>query len=178
MRAGVLAVLFTLNCPSALVQAAEDTVLLHVEGDVKTPLALTAEDLAKMPRTKASMVRDGENAEYEGVLLYDVLLKAFDVPPGKGLPGDMRISYILVTARDGFQALFALPEILPAFAGARVMIADKRNGGPLLPYQRPLQMIAPQDKAQGRSPFSVIRVELVRFQSARQSSVAAPPTKP
>jgi hypothetical protein len=58
------------------------------------------------------------------------------------------------------------------------MIADKRNGGPLLPYQRPLQMIAPQDKAQGRSPFSVIKVELVRLQPSRQSRSEPGPTKP
>jgi len=150
---------------AAVAWAADDAVLLRVEGDVKTPLALTAEDLAKMPRTTAPFVRDGEMATYEGVLLYDILLKAFDVPAGKGLPGDMRISYVLATARDGFQALFALPEILPAFAGARVMIADKRNGGPLLPYQRPLQMIAPQDKAQARSPFSLTKIEVVRVRS-------------
>jgi hypothetical protein len=146
--------------------AADSAVLLHVEGDVKTPLALTAEDLAKMPRTTAMFERDGEVATYEGVLLYDVLLKAFDVPAGKGLPGDMRNSYILATARDGFQALFALGEIMPAFAGSRVMIADKRNGGALLPYQRPLQMIAPQDKAQGRSPFSLTKIEFVRLRPA------------
>ena len=178
VRAGLILVLFALIGLSARARAAEDTVLLRVEGDVKTPLSLTADDLAKLPRTTASMVRDGENAEYEGVLLYDILLKAFDVPPRKGLPGDMRISYILVTARDGFQALFALPEILPNFAGARVMIADKRYGGPLLPFQRPLQMIAPQDKAQGRSPFSVIKVELVRLQPIGKAIVGAPPTRP
>jgi hypothetical protein len=105
-------------------------------------------------------------ANYEGVLLYDILLKAFDVPAGKGLPGDMKNSYILATARDGFQALIATGEILPAFAGARVLIADKRNGGPLLAYQRPLQMIAPQDKAQGRSPFSLTKIEFVRLRPA------------
>jgi hypothetical protein len=151
---------------AAVALAGDDAVLLHVEGDVKTPLALTAEDLAKMPRTTATFVRDGEPATYEGVLLYDILLKAFEVPAGKGLPGDMKTSYILGTARDGFQALFALPEILPAFAGARVMIADKRNGGPLLPYQRPPQMIAPQDKAQGRCAFSLTKIEFVRVKPA------------
>ena len=55
------------------------------------------------------------------------MLKAFDVPAGKGLPGDMRDSYVLATARDGFQALIATGEILPAFAGAGVLIAGKRN---------------------------------------------------
>jgi hypothetical protein len=145
--------------------AADDPVLLHVEGDLKTPLALTAEDLAKMPRVTASFVRDAEVVN-QGVLLYDILRKAFDVPAGKGLPGDMRIGYILETARDGFPTLFALPEILPVFAGARVMIADKRNGGPLLPFQRPLQMIAPPDQAQGRSPFSLTKIESVRLRPA------------
>src|ERR1700694_3328187 len=136
------------QCPSVLrawcavlalaaIAYADDPVLLRVEGDLKTPLALTAAVLAKMPRTTASFERDGEVANYEGVLLYDILLRAFDVPPGKGLPGDMRNSYILATARDGFQALIATGQILPAFAGARVLIADKRNGGPLLAYQRP-----------------------------------------
>jgi hypothetical protein len=132
----------------------------------KSPLALTAADLAKMPRTTASFERDGKVAIYEGVLLYDILLKAFDVPAGKGLPGDMRSSYILATARDEFQALIATEEILPAFAGARVLIANKRNGGPLLAYQRPLQMIAPQDKGQGRSPFSLKKIEFVRLHPA------------
>jgi len=152
---------------AAIAYAADDPVLLHVEGDVKTPLALTAADVAKMPRATVSFERDGEVATYEGVLLYDILLKAFDVPAGKGLPGD---SYILATARDGFQALIATGEVLPTFAGARVLIADKRNGGPLLAYQRPLQMISPQDKAQGRSPFSLTKITFARLRPAVEQS--------
>jgi hypothetical protein len=74
-----------------------------------------------------------------------------------------KLSYILGTARDGYQAMFALAEIAPVFAGARVIVADKRNGGPLLPTQQPLQVIAPQDKAQGRSMYSLVKIELIEL---------------
>ena len=48
----------------ALASAAEAPVLLKVEGAVKTPLALTAEDLARMPRSTAQFERDGEPSTY------------------------------------------------------------------------------------------------------------------
>jgi DMSO/TMAO reductase YedYZ molybdopterin-dependent catalytic subunit len=137
-------------------------VLLSVEGAVKTPLALTAADLAEMPRTTAPFERGGETATYEGVLLYDILQKA-GVPFGKDMPGKPMASYILATARDGYQVVFAIPEIDPAFAGARVMIADKRDGGPLPAVQKPLQMIAPQDKLHARSMYSLVKIEVVRL---------------
>ncbi|MBV9504887.1 MAG: hypothetical protein JO323_07765 [Acidobacteriia bacterium] len=143
-------------------QASDSPVLLTIEGAVKTPLALTADDLAKMPRTTAMFERDGETAEYEGVLLYDLLVKA-GVPFGRAMTGKPMASYILATARDGYQVVFALPEIDPEFMGARVVIADKRNGGPLLNTQKPIQMIAPQDKLHARSVYSLAKIEVVRL---------------
>jgi hypothetical protein len=140
--------------------------LLTVAVPGKAPLMLTASDFAEMPRVTATVERDGETASYEGVLLYDILRKAFAVAPGKNLPVNAKLSYVLGTARDGYQAMFALGEIAPMFAGARVIVADKRNGGPLLPYQQPLQMIAPQDKAQGRAMYSLVRIEIVELASS------------
>jgi hypothetical protein len=151
-----------LLCSAAAVLAADSAVLLKVEGAVKTPLALTAEDLAQMPRSTAQFERDGENATYDGVLLYDILVKA-GVPFGRDMPGKPMASYILATARDGYQVVFALPEVDPAFAGARVLVADKRDGGALLAVQRPLQMIAPQDKLHARSMYSLVKIEVVRL---------------
>jgi len=143
--------------------AADNPVLLTVACAGKPPLTLTAADLAQMPRVSATMERDGETSTYEGVLLYDILLKAYGLPPGKNLPVNPKISYILGTGRDGYQAMFALAEIAPMFAGARVIVADKRNGVPLLPYQQPLQVIAPQDKAQGRAMYSLVKIEVVEL---------------
>jgi hypothetical protein len=126
---------------------------------VKTALALTAEDLDQMPRATAQFERDGESATDEGVLLYDILKKA-GVPFGREMTGKPMASYGLATARDGYQVVFAIPEIDPALAGARVLIADKRDGGPLQPVQRPLQMIAPQDKLHARSIYSLTKIEV------------------
>src|SRR5580693_531932 len=90
-------------------QAADSPVLLTVGGSVKTPLALSADDLAKMPRNTATLERDGETATYDGVLLYDILVKA-GVQFGRAMTGKPMASYILATARDGYQVVFALPE--------------------------------------------------------------------
>jgi len=158
----VLSLVGLLGCWTALAFASDSAVLLQVGGAVKTPLALTAGDLAEMPRSTAQFERDGETATYEGVLLYDILVKA-GVPFGKDMPGKPMASYILATARDGYQVVFALPEVDPAFEGARVLIADKRDGGPLLPVQRPLQVIAPQDKMHARSMYSLSKIEVVRL---------------
>jgi hypothetical protein len=154
----VLAILIAVGA----LQAADSPVLLTVEGSVKTPLALSADDLAKMPRNTATLERDGETATYDGVLLYDILVKA-GVRFGRAMTGKPMASYVLATARDGYQVVFALPEIDPEFMGARVLIADKRNGGPLLGPQQPLQMIAPQDKLHARSMYSLSKIEIVRL---------------
>jgi hypothetical protein len=166
-RASRLSALIILVFVRTAAIAADNAVLLRVEGAVKMPLALSAEDLAKMPRATAQFERDGEPAIYEGVLLYDILLKA-GIPFGKNMTGKPMASYILATARDGYQVVFAIPEIDPAFAGARVLIADKRDGGPLQPVQRPLQMIAPQDKLHARSMYSLARIEVVRLRVAAE----------
>jgi DMSO/TMAO reductase YedYZ molybdopterin-dependent catalytic subunit len=142
--------------------AADAPVLLTVSGEVKTPLSLTAADLAALPRVTEPFEREGETANYEGVLLYDILVKA-GVPFGRAMTGKPMASYLLATARDGYQVVFALPEIDPAFMGARVVVADKRNGGPLPGPQQPLQLIAPQDKLHARSVYSLTKIEVVRL---------------
>jgi hypothetical protein len=43
---------------------------------MRKTLALTADDLAKFPRGTARFERDGEISTYEGVLLYDLLVRA------------------------------------------------------------------------------------------------------
>jgi hypothetical protein len=70
-------------CRPAVHAAGQDSVAntakaaeaaLKVEGAVATPLTLTAEDLAKMPRATATLTADGTTVTYEGVLLYDILV--------------------------------------------------------------------------------------------------------
>jgi hypothetical protein len=135
---------------------------LTIGGDVPAPLTVSADELSKMPHEKATFEHDGQTATYEGVLLYDLLVKA-GVPFGKNMTGKPMASYLLLTARDGYQVVFALPELDPKFAGARVLLADRRNGGPLPEKEQPFRIIAPQDKMKARSTFAVVKAEVVRL---------------
>ena len=139
-----------------------EPAVLRVEGAVPTPLTLTAEDLAKMPRATASVESDGSTNVYEGVLLYDILVKA-GWQFGHGMMGKAAPSCIVLTARDGFKAVFALAEIDPQFSGVKVLVADKENGQPLPNKYRPFRVISPQDKMRARSIYSLVKVEVVKL---------------
>ncbi len=78
--------------------AAAAPAVLKIEGAVPTPLSLTAEDLAKMPRATAQLSADGTTTTYEGVLLYDLLVKA-GWQFGRGMTGKPMASYLIATAR-------------------------------------------------------------------------------
>ena len=70
--------------------------VLRVSGAVRTPLALTVEDLKKMPRKTVSVVNphDKKAENYEGVLVEDVLKKA-GVPRGEDLKGQLLATYLI-----------------------------------------------------------------------------------
>jgi hypothetical protein len=138
--------------------------ILNVKGDLPTPLTVSAEDLTKMPREKASVAeQDGTKVEYEGVLLREILTKA-GAPLGKQLRGKALASYVIAKARDGYQVVFALGELDTAFGNEQVLVADKRDGKALFGYQGPFRLVCPNDKAGARSVRMLESLELVRLQ--------------
>jgi hypothetical protein len=151
---------------SGSVYAAQDAPAqpsaLKVGGAIPIPLTLTSEDLAKMPRTTATLASDGGTDTYEGVLLYDILVKAGwqfgHMPAGKGVS-----MCILATGKDGFQAVFSMGEIDPQLAGEKVIVADKLNGQPLPDRYKPFRIISPQDKKHARSIYSLVTVDVIRL---------------
>jgi DMSO/TMAO reductase YedYZ molybdopterin-dependent catalytic subunit len=150
---------------SAIAYAAPDTVappVLTVAGAVPAPLSLTAEDLDKMPRATATLTSDGSTSTYEGVLLYDILVKA-GWQFGRAMTGKPMASYLIATGKDGYQVVFALPEIDPQFSGAKVIIADKVDGAPLPAREQPFRIVAPEDKMHARSIYSLVKLEVVRL---------------
>ncbi len=143
-------------------EAAAGPAVLKVEGAVPTPLSLTAEDLAKMPRATAHLTSDGTTTTYEGVLLYDILVKA-GWQFGRGMTGKPMASYLIATGKDGYEVVFALPEIDPQFSGAKVIIADKADGSALPAREQPFRVVAPEDKMHARSIYSLVKLEVVRL---------------
>lgn len=166
LRALVLVGLVLALVAGSPVAAAQDAVavptVLRVEGAVVTPLSLTAADLDKMPRATATLTADGNTTTYEGVLLYDILVKA-GWQFGRGMTGKGMASYLIATGKDGYQVVFTLAEIDPMFAGAKVIIADKADGVALPATQLPFRVVAPQDKMHARSIYSLVKLEVVRL---------------
>lgn len=145
-------------------QAQPGAATLAVTGDVATPLTLKAEDLAAMPREKATIPdQDGTQIEYEGVPLREILKRA-GAPLGKDLRGKALASYVLAKAHDGYQVVFTLGEIDAAFGNTPILVADKRDGKALFGYQGPFRLVCPNDKAGARSVRMLETIEFVRLQ--------------
>jgi len=143
-------------------QAAPPQGMVAVAGDVSTPLTLSAADLKSMPRTTATLESHGTTSNYEGVLLGDVLKRA-GVPLGRELMGKAVASYVLIPAADGYQALFALPEVDPEFSDSQIVLADTVDGHPLSDTQGPFRVIAPHDKRAARSIRMVHKIDVIRL---------------
>src|ERR1700749_2131176 len=105
--------------------------LVSVGGEVERPLKLTAADLAKLPRRMVSAKdHDGRDTSFEGVELGEVL-KLAGVKFGEGLRGKSLALFLVVDAADGYRAVFALPELDPAFTDQTVILPDRRDAKPL-----------------------------------------------
>ena len=136
---------------------------LAITGDVTMPLTLSADDLAKMPRETVSVDdQDGTKVQYEGVPLREVMKRA-GAPLGNQLRGKALASYIVAKAHDGYQVVFAIAELDPAFANEQILVADKRDGKPLFGYQGPFRLVCPNDKAGARSVRMLEILQLVRL---------------
>src|ERR1700751_2708443 len=86
---------------------------LAVAGDVSKPLTLTAADLKAMPRTTVSVMDQGREGKYGGVLVAEILARA-GAPLGRDMSGPAVASYVLATGKDGYAAVFSLGELDPA----------------------------------------------------------------
>jgi len=147
---------------SLLLAQAPPAAVLAVQGDIATPLSLTADDLAKMPRETVSLPNpDGSKTSYEGVTLFGILQKA-GVPFGEKLRGKALATYILAKAQDGYQVAFTLGELDPQFGNESILVADKRDGKPLPDKTGPLRLVCPNDKAGARSVRMLETLEVVR----------------
>ncbi len=134
---------------------------LRVEGLVAQPRTLAPADLAALPRlTVRAADKTGKKHQYSGVALGAVLGLA-GAPQGKDLHGAVLADALLVTAADGYQAMFALPELDPSFAAQTVLLADRRDGQPLPPDQGTYQIIVPQEKRPARWVRQVTALRVV-----------------
>jgi DMSO/TMAO reductase YedYZ molybdopterin-dependent catalytic subunit len=135
---------------------------IQVGGDVKQALTLTADDLAKMPRATVRTMNNGMETIYEGVWLHEVLKKA-GVPQGNELRGKAVSTYVLAQAQDGYQVVFSLGELDPAFVDNEILLADTANGKPLFAAQGRFRLVVPKDKSGARSVRMLTKLDVVQL---------------
>ena len=134
---------------------------IQVAGDVKQPLTLTADDLAKMPRATVRTMNTGMETVYEGVWLHEVLKRA-GVPQGNELRGKALSTYVLAQTQDGYQVVFSLGELDPAFIDNEILLADTANGKALFGAQGRFRLVVPKDKPGARSVRMLTRLDVVQ----------------
>ncbi|WP_266364115.1 molybdopterin-dependent oxidoreductase [Tellurirhabdus rosea] len=123
---------------------------ITLSGEVASPLTLTTAELDAMPHTEVKATdHDGKKRRYSGIPLTD-LLKRAGVAQGAQLRGKNLTKYLLVKAADGYEAVFALPELDPEFADRPVLLVDKADGEPLPKSVGPYRLVVPGEKKQAR----------------------------
>jgi len=125
-------------------------------------LALSRADLSRLPRhTIRAKDELGKESLFEGVLLAEILLAA-GVKFGKELRGKRLADYLLVETEDGYQVVFALPELDPTFGDAKILLADRRDGKPLEGSDGRLRLIIPHEKRYGRWVRRIVALSIRR----------------
>ncbi len=139
-------------------------VLLTIDGEVTTPVKLTAGDLAKLPRRLVrAKTHDGKEASFEGFELGEVLRLA-GVKFGEHLRGKDLALFLVVGAADGYRAVFALPELDHAFTDRLIILADRRDDKPLTEKEGLLRIVIPDEKREARWVRQVITLTIRRAQ--------------
>ena len=138
----------------------QSRIELTVGGEVEKPLKLSVADIAKLPRTTVrAKDHSGAESTFEGVALFEVL-KLAGVTLGEKLRGKAVSNYLIVDAADGYRAVFAIPELDPAFTDHVILLADRRDGKPLSDNEGPLRLVVAQEKRQVRWVRQVTRLTI------------------
>jgi hypothetical protein len=112
-----------------------------------------------MPVTTTS---NGMQTKYEGVWLHEVLNRA-GAPQGETLRGKALAGFVPAEAQDGYQVVFSLGELDPAFIDNEILLADTANRKPLFGAQGRFRLVVPKDKPGARSVRMLTKLEVVQL---------------
>jgi len=145
--------------PRSLVISIFCSLLLFVSGLIAQTLqvvntdahatTLAAAQIANAPHVAVEAHDHAGAAHFEGVPLSAVLSLA-GVQVGDTLRGTRMAEALLVEASDGYEVVFALAEVDPAFATREIILADKRDGKVLDAKEGPYRIVVPGDSRPAR----------------------------
>ncbi|WP_184546252.1 molybdopterin-dependent oxidoreductase [Mucilaginibacter sp. FT3.2] len=155
----IVAVFLSLASLSGKAQTPKQATI-KITGEVTTPLTITEADLQTYKQTTVIRKdRDGKDHTYAGVMLSDLLLKA-GTTLGPDLKGENLTKYLLVSASDGYEVVFALAELDKAYTDRAIILANQVDGKPLLPADGPFRIIVQDEKRPARCIKQVVSLKI------------------
>jgi len=133
------------------------TATLTIKGSVERELNLSIGDLKQLPAQRLEdvrLVRETSGASsstemarrYTGCLLRDVLDRARPVEKNRM---DFRKSIVIVTASDGYRAVFSWAELYLSPIGDGALVVYERDDRPLPDSEGPLAVVSLKDTKPG-----------------------------
>jgi hypothetical protein len=121
-----------------------------IGGDIPDPRTVDSAAFAALPHADVKATgHDGIPATYRGVRMSDVLALG-GLTFGESLGGPRMATYVVVSASDGYRAVFAMPELDSGFRDGGVYIADQKDGRALSSEEGPYRVVVPGEKRPAR----------------------------
>lgn len=137
------------------------TASVKISGDVTTPITVNDDDLHKFAQTTVTRKdHDGHDHTYTGVILAEILKKA-GATLGPDLKGKNLTKYILITASDNYQVVFALAELDKAFTDRTIILTNQVDGKPLPSGEGPFRIIVQDEKKPARCIREVTSIQVL-----------------
>ena len=156
----LIAFISILASPIANAQTPVKEASVKITSKVTTPLELKLTDLQQYPQTTVIRKdKDGKDHTYSGVELSAILQKA-GVTLGKDLRGKNLAKYVLISAADGYQVVFALAELDKDFTDRAIILATMIDGKPLADADGPFRVIVQDEKRPARCIKQVIEIKV------------------
>jgi hypothetical protein len=150
--------------------AVASAVVLTVIDEAGMAHSISSEEFSRLPRSSAKVTTRGEEAEFAGTSLVE-LLKSCGVGFGKDLRGRRAPTVAILEATDEYRVVVSLLEIDPDTNDKVAIIADSRDGNPLSDQQGPFRLILPGDKREVRW---IRNVRTIRVMNLRDISLEGP----
>lgn len=156
----ILLVIISFSPAKLFAQTEAKLASVIVEGEVKTKLVLTPSDVDKLPKTTI-IQKDRADKEhtYTGVEL-GLVLKSAGVTLADELKGENLTKYLLIEASDGYQVLFSLAEVDPAFSSRKIILANRKDGALLAADEGPFRIAIDGEIKKARNARQVISIKV------------------
>jgi len=140
--------------------AGAQEALLSISGRGIEAIRLTLSQLAKLPSRRVTVTeQDSGQSDYLCVPVSE-LLRLAKVPLGRDLRGEWLSRNLAVKAADGYEAVFALPELDPEFTNAAAALCYSKNGRAVPSSEGPLRLVIPGEKRHSRWVRQVVEIRV------------------